>query len=117
MRNIFKTFKENKKLLEENRVLSSQITALTEFKKSFDDYYQSISSHRIIEKRYGNTVVVSGALKLDDLSMHCPQDECKRRVVNEIAQQLEPYVEFDLVDDRYYGTKTYVGRLMVLQGE
>lgn len=118
MRNIFKTFKENKTLSEENHTLKAQIETLNEFKKNFDDYYHSISSHKIVEKRYANTIVLGGAFMFDNIEdMCCSADYCKQRVVDEIVKQLEPYIEFDLVDNRAYGTKTLKGQLTVVRGE
>lgn len=118
MRNIFKAFKENKTLSEENHTLKVQIEALNEFKKNFDDYYHSISSHRIIEKKYDKTIVLGGAFMFDNIDdMNCSADYCKKRVINEIVKQLEPYIEFDLVDNKTYGTKTLKGQLTVVRGE
>jgi hypothetical protein len=118
MRNIFKTFKENKTLLEENHTLKVQIEALNEFKKIFDDYYHSISSHKIIEKKYDNAIVLGGAFMFDNIDeMYCSANYCKKRVIDEIVKQLEPYIEFDLVDNKAYGAKTLKGRLTVVRGE
>lgn len=118
MRNIFKTFKENKTLSEENRTLKAQIETLNEFKKNFDDYYHSISSHRVIEKKYDNATVLGGVFMFDNIDdMNCSADYCKKEVINQISRQLEPYVEFDLVDNRAYGTKSLRGKLTVLKGE
>lgn len=111
-------FKKNKVLLEENRTLKAQIEALKEFRKGFDEYYHSISSHKIVEKRYNNVIVVRGAFNFDNINtLHYPTDYCKKEIIDKIAQQLEPYVEFDVVDNNAYGTKTLVGKLMITKGE
>ena len=118
MRNIFKIFKENKELKEENKILTSKTEALTEFRKNFDKFYNSMSSYKIVERRYDNAIVLGGAFHFDNMGdIHYPTDECKRIVVQEIARQLEPYIEFDLVDNDCYGTKILRGKLTVYKGE
>ena len=54
MRNIFKTFKENKELLEENKILKAKNESLTQFRKNFDNYYRDISDTKVIKRRYNN---------------------------------------------------------------
>lgn len=119
MRNIFKTFKENKILLEENKLLKAQNEALTEFRKSFEDYYNDISGVKVIEKTYKNNVVLSSTITLDENINHMPVDRCKEDIVYRLSRQLMPYVEFDIVDNKFCdnrprGTKDMIGRLRVL---
>ena len=114
MRNIFKTFKENGKLTEENKILKAQYESLMEFKSNFDRYYHDISDVRIIERSYDNKVILNGVFTLDMENSHCPTDVCKDYIVHEIAKKLMPFVEFDVVDNRAYGVKDLVGRLIVL---
>jgi hypothetical protein len=115
MRNIFKTFKENKILLEENKILKAQNESLEHFRKDFSDYYHDISSTKIITKNYSNTVELIGHFTLDNNSIYCPTDECRDRIIYALSKQLMPFIEFDIVDNRAYGTKDIVGRLSVLQ--
>lgn len=77
MRNIFKTFKENKRLLEENKLLKAQNDALAEFRKSFDNYYNDISGVRVITRNYDKKLVLTGSYSLDRNGMYCPTDVCK----------------------------------------
>jgi hypothetical protein len=114
MRNIFKAFKENKRLLEENKLLKAQNEALTEFRKSFDNYYNDISGVKVITKNYDKKMVLSGTFSLDRDGMYCPTDFCKEKIINQISRQLLPFVEFDVVDNESYGTKDIVGRLTIL---
>ena len=114
MRNIFKTFKENERLSEENKILKAQYESLMEFKKNFDKYYHDISDVRIIERSYNNKIVLNSTLTLDIENSYCPTDICKERIVQEIAKKLMPFVEFDVVDNRAYGVKDLIGRLIVL---
>lgn len=114
MRNIFKTFKENKRLSEENKILKAQYESLLEFKKNFDSYYHDISDVKIIERSYDNKVVLNGTLTLDTENSYCPTDICKERIVHEISRKLMPFVEFDVIDNEAYGTKDLIGRLFVL---
>lgn len=114
MRNIFKVFKENKSLLEENRLLKAQNDALTEFRKSFDNYYHDISGVRVIIRNYDKNIVLNGTFSLDRYGMYNPTDVCKEKIVNQISRQLLPFVEFDVVDNELYGTKDIVGRLIIL---
>lgn len=114
MKNIFKTFKENKRLTEENKVLKAQYESLMEFKENFDRYYHDISDVRIIERSYDNRVVLNSSLALDMENSYCPTDICKERIVYEIAKKLMPFVEFDVVDNKAYGVKDLIGRLIVL---
>lgn len=114
MKNIFKTFKENKRLSEENKILKAQNESLMQFKDNFDNYYHNISGVKIIEKHYDDTVVVNGAFTLDAQGVYCPTDICKERIIQDISRRLMPYVEFDVVDNEAYGTKDLVGRLFVM---
>lgn len=114
MRNIFKTFKENERLLEENKLLKAQNDALVEFRKNFDNYYNSISGVKVITRDRTNSLVVQAAVSLDRENMYCPTDVCKERLVRELANQLSQFIEYDVVDNRAYGTKDIVGRLTVL---
>ena len=114
MRNIFKTFKENKVLLEENKLLKAQNEALIEFRKSFDNYYHDISGVKVITKNYDNKVVLSGTFSLDREGAYYPTDMCKEDIARKISRQLLPFIEFDVVDNETYGTKDIIGRLVVL---
>lgn len=114
MKNIFRTFKENKQLLEENRLLKAQNEALTEFRKSFDNYYNDISGVRVITRNYDKKMVLSGSFSLDKYGLYCPTDICKEKIVSQISRQLLQFVEFDVIDNEPYGTKDIVGRLTVL---
>lgn len=114
MRNIFKTFKENKKLLEENKLLKAQNEALSEFRKSFDNYYNEVSGVRLITRNCDKKVVLSGTFSLDREGMHCPIDMCKDYIIRKISQQILQFIEFDVVDNEPYNTKDIVGRLIVL---
>lgn len=118
MRNIFKTFKDNKQLIEENKILKAKNEALENFKGTFDDFYHSITSTKYVDRVHYDRVVLQGAFNLDDeYSLHCPADICKKEISARIAEQLEPYIEFDIVDNRAYGTKVLVGKLSVMKGE
>ena len=110
MKNIFK---ENKKLLEENKILKAQNEALEKFRAAFDDYYHKISGVNIIEKNYDRQVVLNETFKFDDRTACFTIEECKRRLISNMARQIELVVEFDVVDDPY-GYKTLTGRLMVI---
>ena len=109
MRNVFK---ENKKLLEENKILKAQSEALEKFRVNFDNYYHETSGIKMIAKSYDKQVVLNGTFRFDDRMACCPIEECKRRLISDMARQLEPFVEFDVVDDPY-GHKTLIGRLIV----
>lgn len=114
MRNIFKTFKENERLSEENKILKAQYESLMDFKKSFDNYYHKLSDIKVIEKTYDNKMVVTGVCTFDLEGMHTPVDMCKERVAREITRKIMPFIEFDVVDNRAYGTKDLVGRVFVV---
>ena len=114
MRNIFKTFKENERLLEENKLLKAQNDALAEFRKKFDNYYNDISGVRVITRNYDKKLVLTGSYSLDQNGMYCPTDVCKEYIVREISKQLLPLIEYDVTDNEAYGTKNIVGRLTVL---
>lgn len=114
MRNIFKTFKENERLTEENKILKAQYESLMDFKSNFNKYYHDISGTRVIERSYGNKVILNGVLTLDMENSYCPTDICKEHIVHDIAKKLMPYVEFDVVDNKAYGVKDLIGRLIVL---
>lgn len=114
MRNIFKTFKENKSLLEENKLLKAQNEALTEFRKNFDNYYHDISGVKVITRSYDNKVVLSGTFSLDREGAYCPTDMCKEDIAYKISRQLLPLIEYDVIDNKACGTKSIVGRLIVL---
>ena len=113
MRNIFKTFKENKVLLEENKLLKAQNEALAEFRKSFDNYYNDVSGARVITRNYDKKMVLSGSFSLDRNGMYCPIDVCKEKIVSQISRQLLPLVEFDIIENEPYGIKDIVGRLTI----
>ena len=114
MRNIFKTFKENKRLIEENKILKAQNEALTEFRKGFDKFYNDIADVKVITRTYDKKLVLSGTFSLDRDTMYCPTDRCKEYIADHIAKQLVPLIEYDVVDNRAYGTKDMVGRLTIL---
>lgn len=114
MRNIFKTFKENKALLEENKLLKAQNEALAEFRKSFDNYYNDVSGVRVITRNYDKKMVLSGSFSLDRDGLYCPTDVCKEKIISQISRQLLPLVEFDVVDNEPYGTKDIIGRLTIM---
>jgi hypothetical protein len=114
MRNIFKTFKENKRLEEENKRLKAQNEALTEFRKSFDNYYNNISGVKVITRNYDKQVVINASYSLDRGGMCCPVDVCKEDIARKMSRELLPLIEFDIVDNRAYGIKDIVGRLIVL---
>lgn len=114
MRNIFKAFKENKRLLEENKLLKAQNEALAEFRKSFDNYYNDISGVRVITKNYDKNIVLSASFSLDRDGLYYPTDMYKEKIVSQISKQLLPLVEFDIVDNESFGTKDIVGRLIFM---
>lgn len=114
MKNIFKTFKENKKLLEENKLLKAQNDALIEFRKNFDNYYADISGVKIIHRNYDKQLVLSATFSLNNDTLYCPIDVCKEKIVNQISRQLLPLVEFEVVDNKFRGTKDIVGKLTIL---
>ena len=114
MRNIFKTFKENKVLLEENKKIKAQNEALMQFKESFDNYYRNISGTHIIPVNYDNRVVLNGTYTFDPYSMNYPVDMCKEHIARDMAKKLLQFIEFDVVDNRDYNTKDLVGRLVIL---
>lgn len=113
MKNIFKVFKENKRLTEENRILKAQNDALQEFRKNFDNYYNDVSCTRVITRQYDKKMVLSGSFSLDRNGMYCPIDVCKEHITRDISRQLLPVIEFDVIDNEAYGTKDIVGRLTV----
>lgn len=123
MRNIFIRFKrykrlkeESERLLEENKILKAQNEALIQFKTNFDNYYHSISNPRIIESERCNIVTLNGAFDFIDLNdYHYPIERCKEDIVHKMCRQLEPYIEFDMVDNQAYGTKSLVGKLSIVK--
>lgn len=114
MKNIFKVFKENKKLSEENKLLKLQNDALTEFRKSFDNYYADISGVKVITKNYDKQIVLSGTFSLDRDGMYYPSDMLKEDIARKISKQLVPLMEFDVIDNEIDMTKDIIGRLIVL---
>lgn len=114
MRNIFKTFKENERLLEENKILKAQNEALAEFRKSFDNYYKDISGVKVITRTYDKNLTLQAAVSMDREHMYHPTDVCKELIAQELSKQLMPLIEYDVADNRAYGTKDMVGRLTVL---
>lgn len=114
MRNIFKTFKENKVLLEENKRLKAQNEALMSFKGNFDNYYRNISGIKMIPVTYDNKIVLSGSYRLDDVSMHYPIAMIKEHIAKDMAKNILPLIEFDIVDNVDYGTRDFVGRIVIL---
>lgn len=113
MRNIFKTFKDNKRLIEENKILKAQNESLTQFRENFDKYYHDISTPKIIERRYDDVITLNGSFNFNEDMYYLPIDECKKRIVKDISNNLMPYVEFDVVDNMH-GTKSLIGRLLVV---
>lgn len=114
MRNIFKTFKENKSLLEENKILKAQNEALMQFKESFDSYYRTISGVKFIPVSYDNQVILNSVLTLDEEYMHCPISICKERIADNLSKQLLPFIEFDLIDNYAYRSRDLIGKLIIL---
>lgn len=114
MRNIFKTFKENKNLLQENELLKAQNKALMEFRKNFDNYYHAISGAKVMTRSYDNKAILSGTVSLDREGLYWPTDVCKEDIAHKISRQLLPFIEYDVIDNEAYGTKSIVGRLIVL---
>lgn len=137
MKNIFKVFKENKNLIEENKILveenerlieendvlivenkilEAKYESLMQFKTNFDNYYNSISKPQIIEYNRDNLIMLSGHFDFhDDNDWRFPSDRCKEEVFRQMFRKLEPYIEFDIVDNQAYGTKSLVGKLSVLK--
>lgn len=114
MRNIFKTFNENQRLIEENKLLRAQNEALSEFRKSFDKYYNDIAGMKVITRSYDKQLTLQAAVSMDRETMYLPADFCKKRIASELSNQLMPLIEYDIVDNRAYGTKDIVGRLTIL---
>lgn len=130
MRNIFRIFKEykslieekenlleeNEELLEENRILQAQNKALMQFKTNFDNFYNSISQPLIIREERHDIITLSSAFDfIDPNDYHCPIERCKEDVVRKIYRQLESYIDFDIVDNHAYGTKSLVGKLSIVK--
>lgn len=115
MFDVFKIYKRNKELLEENKILKEQNEALMQFKKSFDNYYNDISGTKFIIKQDRNIVTLNGVCTLDKEFMHFPTEECKMFIVEKISEQLMPFIEFDFVDNHVYRTKDIIGRLRILE--
>ena len=115
MKNIFKTFKENKKLLEENKLLKAQNEALTEFRKNFDNYYTDISGIKIIHRDYDKQLMLNATFSLNNETLYCPIDMCKEEIVKKITRQILPLVEVEVVDNPVHMTKDIIGRLIVLK--
>ena len=113
MKNIFK---ENKRLLEENKILRAQNEALEKFRVSFDNYYHEVSRPKTIIRNYDNKVVLNGSIRVDATRDCWPVKEYKHMVVNDISKQLESLIEFDIVDSPWgYGPGyELVGRLVVI---
>lgn len=109
MKNIFK---ENKRLLEENKLLKAQIEALNQFKTTFDEFYHEISGPKIFTNNYDNKIVLKGSFMFDEMTLHIPIEECKRRVAYDISKHIEPFIEFDMIDGPY--NKELVGTLNVI---
>lgn len=130
MRNIFRIFKENKRLIEErenlleengqlseeNKILQTQNEALMQFKTNFDNFYNSISQPLIIHEEHHDIITLNSAFDfIDPNDYHYPIERCKEDVVRKMCRQLESYIEFDIVDNQAYGTKSLVGKLSVLK--
>lgn len=111
MRNIFKTFKENKrlseenkKLLEENKILKARNEAIMEF-KSKTDYYITMS----------NVISLHSKCVLDRDQLYCPTEYHKMRIANEISKLIMPHINFDIEDNSEFGTKNLIGTLLILK--
>ena len=114
MRNIFRTFKENQRLIEENKILKAQNDSLTEFRKGFDKFYNDIAGTKVFTRTYDKHLTLQASVSMDRENLYCPTDICKERIMRELSRQLMPVIEYDVVDNRAYGTKDIVGRLTVL---
>ena len=112
MKNIFKTFKENEKLIEENKILKAQNEALAQFRKSFEAYYREVSGVKIITRNYDNIVTLNATCILGEMGAYYPVEEFKRKIIYDISKQLEPFVEYDMVDGPC--GKEFMGRLIVV---
>lgn len=111
MRNIFKTFKENKRLLEENaklseenKVLKVRNEALLEFKSKID-YYISMS----------NVIPLRSKCILDRDRLNYPTEYYKMQLAKEISKLIIPHIEFDIEDNNEFGTKNLIGTLSILK--
>lgn len=116
MKNIFKENKrllaETKKLTEENKILKAQNEALAQFRESFEAYYREVSGVKIITRNYDNAVTLNGAYILGEMGAYYPVEEFKRKIIYDISKQLEPFIEYDMIDGPC--GKEFMGRLVVV---
>lgn len=111
-----KLLKENETLLEENKILKAQNEALSQFRKSFESYYNDVSGSKLIVKQNYKTLTLTGVYIIDWENIHYPADEYKRIIADKISYQLIPFIHFDVVDNPVRGVKDMVGRLEIVSG-
>lgn len=137
MRNIFRIFKEHKSLIEENKILveenerlieendvlivenkilEAKYESLMQFKTNFDNFYNSISKPMVIHEERYNIITLNSAFDfIDPNDYRYPIERCKEEVVRKMCRQLESYIDFDIVDNQAYGTKSLVGKLSIVK--
>lgn len=111
MKNIFKIFKENQMLREENKLLQAKIEALNTFKENFDKFYHDVTSVHYVK-------IDREQVKLQSLSLmedFVPAEYIKEHISRDFAKQLEPFIKYDIQDDRMSGRKALVAWVDVLR--
>lgn len=112
----FKVFKKNSELREENKLLKAKIEALVEFRRGFETFYHKISSFKTITNVQKDVIAVREAATIE--SRHVPSipaDELKYILVQNMAKQLLPLVEFDVCDNHVMDAKELVGTLYIVK--
>lgn len=115
MRNIFKTFKENKALIEENKLLKAQNDALMNYKESFDKFYRDTTNTKILLRYWDQIVEVTGIVSINEEYRSLPVSVYKDQIINDLTKKLSPFIEYDLRDDNYLSgnNKILVGKLKI----
>lgn len=126
MRNIFKTFKENKMLLNENarlkfqnEVLINQNENLIQFKEEINEtlrMFKENTDNRICKRDVVNIAELRGSFAFNDINeIHCPIEQCKWYIAQDILKEIISYIEFDIVDNHEFNTKNLIGTLSVIK--
>jgi hypothetical protein len=111
MKNIFKIFKENQALREENKLLQAQIEALSTFKENFDKFYHDVTNVHYVK-------IDRKQVRLQSLSLieDCiPTEYIKEHITMDFAKQLEPFIKYDLQDDYTSERKSLVAWIDILR--
>lgn len=110
---IFRVFKENKQLTQENRDLKLKLEALNSFKSSFVNFYNDLTSTRFFEKSSGEKIILTAATSVSIENLDVPMEVLEDTIVRDMAFKLKPFIQFELMDSPCLRGKELVGKVIV----